>query len=129
MPSNIVVKKADGTTDVTYTAVAGASGDSPAVFRSATQGTVVAEQPSLLIRSQDNSARTARRITCDFSWPVMAQDAGGNKVVAGRANGSCTLLVPLNQPASVIAEQAAQYSNLIGSAVVKAAFTTGYAPN
>lgn len=126
--ANITVKKADGTTDVVYTAITGAAGDSPAVFRNKTVGTTIAEQPSLLIRSKDNGPRTARRVSCDFSWPIMSQDAGGNKIVSGRMAGTASVLVPMNQPTADIEQQAAQFANLLGSALVKASFVEGYAP-
>lgn len=41
--ANITIKKADGTTDVVYTAIAGAAGDNtPAMFRNETIGTTLA---------------------------------------------------------------------------------------
>lgn len=127
--ANITVKKADGTTDVTYTAVAGAAGDkTPAVFRNNTVGTTIAERPSLLVSSRDNGPKTGRRVEINYSWPITAQDAGGNKTITGRMTGSCSVLIPQNQDASVIAEQAAQFGNLIGSTLIKASFNEGFAP-
>lgn len=127
--ANITVKKADGTTDVVYMATAASAGDSsPAVFRNNTVGTTVAERPTLLVRSTDNGSRTARRLRVDYSWPIVATDAGGNKVVAGRMSGEASVLIPQNQDAAVIAEQAAQFGNLIGSALIKASFNDGFAP-
>ncbi len=127
--ANITVKKADGTTDVTYTAVAGASGDnSPAVFSNNTIGTVKAERPTLLVGARDNGPKTARRVDVNFSWPIPSTDAGGNKVISGRMTGTASVLVPQNQDVLVIAEQAAQFGNLIGSALVRACFNEGYAP-
>jgi hypothetical protein len=127
--ANITVKKADGTTDVIYTAVAGATGDStPAVFSNNTVGTTRAERPTLLISSKDNGPKTARRINVDYSWPIMATDAGGNKVANGRMTGTASVLLPMNQDNAVIGEQAAQFANLLGCALVKASFSEGYAP-
>lgn len=127
--ANITVKKADGTTDVTYTAVAGAAGDNtPALFRNNTIGTTLAERPTLLIRSLSNGPKTARRINVDYSWPITSQDAGGNKTITGRMTGSASCLVPQNQDVAAIAEQAHQFANLIGSAIVKACFNEGFAP-
>lgn len=127
--ANITVKKADGTTDVIYTAVAGAAGDNtPALFRNNTIGTTLAERPTLLIRSLSNGPKTARRINVDYSWPITSQDAGGNKTITGRMTGNASCLVPQNQDVAAIAEQAHQFSNLIGSAIVKACFNEGFAP-
>lgn len=131
MPSmaSITVKKADGTTDVVYTAIAGAAGDnSPAVFRNNTVGTTLAERPTLLISSKSNGTRTGRRIDVNYSWPITSEDAGGNLVVSGRMTGTASVLVPQNQTTAVIAEQAYQFGNLMGSALMKASFDEGYSP-
>lgn len=127
--ADITVKKADGTTNVTYTAVAGAAGDkTPAVFRNNAVGTTIAERPSLLVSSRDNGPKTGRRIEINFSWPITAQDAGGNKTITGRMTGSCSVLIPQNQDVSVILEQANQFGNLIGSTLIKTCFSDGFAP-
>lgn len=127
--ANITIKKADGTTDVVYTAIAGAAGDNtPAMFRNETIGTTLAERPSLLIRSLSNGPKTARRVNVDFSWPLTSQDAGGNKIVSGRMTGTASVLIPQNQDVTIINEQAAQFANLIGSLLVKSSFKDGFAP-
>lgn len=127
--TNITVKKANGTTDVVYTATAASAGDtSPAVFRNDTVGTTIAERPTLLVRSTDNGSRTARRVRVDYSWPIVSTDAGGNKVVTGRMSGEASVLIPQNQDAAVIAEQAHQFGNLIGSLLIKQSFSDGFAP-
>lgn len=127
--ANITVKKADGTTDVTYNAVIGSAGDSsPAVFRNTTVGTTLAERPSLLISSKDNGPRTARRVNVEYSWPITTEDAGGNKLISGRMTGSASVLIPQNQDASIIAEQAYQFGNLLAATLVKSSFNEGYAP-
>lgn len=131
MPSlaNITIKKANGTTDVVYTAVAGSSGDgSSAIFRNDTVGTTLAERPTLLVKSTSNGPRTARRLRADFSWPIVAMDAGGNKKVAGRVTGDASFLIPQNQTIEIISEQAHQFGNLMASAIIKASAVEGYAP-
>lgn len=127
--ANITVKKADGTTDVVYTAVAGSSGDkTPAVWKNQTVGTTPAEQPTLTLTSRQNGSGTSRRIDHVYLWPTTSQDAGGNKRVDGRANASGSFLVPQNQEAAVIKEQVYQYCNLLASALIKQSLNDGYAP-
>lgn len=127
--ANITIKKADGTTDVVYTAIAGSAGDNaPAIFRNNTVGTTLAERPTLLVKSAWNSNRTSRRTRVDFSWPTVTTDAGGNKAITGRASGECSFLAPQNQDFATISEQAYQFGNLIASAIIKASFAEGYAP-
>lgn len=127
--ANIVIKKADGTTDVTYTAVASSAGDgTPAVFRNNMVGTTLAERPTLLIKSTSNGLKTARRIRVDFSWPTVSTDAGGNKTITGRMSGEASVVIPQNQDVAVIKEQAYQFAHVIASALIKASFDEGYAP-
>lgn len=127
--ANITVKKADGTTDVIYTAVAGSSGDkTPAIWRNQTVGTTPSEYPTLTLSSRSNGPGTARRVDFSYTWPTTSQDAGGNKVVDGRANFSGSYLVPQNQTQGVIQEQVYQACNLIASALVKSCIAEGFAP-
>lgn len=125
---DISIKKKDGTTDVVYTAVQGAAGENPAVFRNNTVGTTIAERPTLLVKAQSNGNGTARRVRVDFSWPLVSTDAGGNKVITGRMTGEASVLIPQNQNVATIGEQAYQFGNLLGNAVLKASFEEGYAP-
>lgn len=126
--ANIVIKKADGTTDVTYTGVTGAAGDgTPAVWRNTSHSPNVASRPSLRVAAQSNGPKTARRVSIDYEWPIMRKDAGGNEVPNGKALFKGTYTIPESQDAAVIDEQAAQLSNLIGSALMKQMFSSGYA--
>lgn len=121
--------KADGTTDVIYTGVTVSAGDnSPAVYRNNTVGTTLAERPSLLISSKSNGPKTARRVDVNYSWPIMSQDSGGNKLLSGRMTGSASVLIPQNQDVALIKEQAYQFGNLMATAIVKTALESGYAP-
>lgn len=127
--ANIVIKKSDGTTDVTYTAQQGASGDKvSARWANLTVGTTNAERPTLLVRSESNGTNTARRISGVYFWPTTSQDAGGNKVVKGGMNGAFSVLIPQNQPSADIKEQAYQFGNLLASLLIKQTFDEGFAP-
>lgn len=127
--SNIIVKKSDGTTDVTYTALNGAGSDgTPAIFRNNTVGTMPSERPSLAVTSRWNGPRTARRVTLDFAWPIVSTDAGGRKSVTGKTVGSASFLAPQDQDAATIKEQAYQFGNLIAASLIKASFEEGLAP-
>lgn len=131
MPSlaNITIKKADGATDVVYTAVAGSSGDgSSAVFRNNTVGTTLSERPTLLVKTTSNGPKTARRLRLDYSWPIVRTDVGGSVTVVGRMTGDASFLIPQNQTIALISEQAHQFGNLVASAIIKASAVEGYAP-
>lgn len=127
--SNIIVKKADGTTDVTYTAITGAAGDgSPALFRNNTVGTSPAERPNITIGARWNGPRTARRVDCNFAWPTISTDMGGKKTVSGKFTGMATFSAPQDQDVTAITEAAYQFGNLVAAAIVKASFAEGLAP-
>jgi hypothetical protein len=75
MPSmaDIIVKKNDGTTNITFTAMVASAGDkSQAIWRSTTVGTAAAHQPELRMTSRANGTGTARRVDLHFSYPSTA---------------------------------------------------------
>lgn len=128
--ANITVKKADGTTDVLYTAATPAAGDkSAAVWKNKTVGTTNAQNPSFTCVSADNGTRKARRLRTTFNWPKTRLDSGGNVIVQGGASGESSHLIPQDMTPAEIAEYVAQYANLLSSALIKSAFNDGYAPN
>lgn len=136
MPSmaSITVKKADGTTDIVYDAVAGSGGDnSPAVWRQDTgsaAGLPVGLRPYLKLNSKWNGPKTARVLNPEYVYPYATQDttttlySAKDRVVFN--NGAYTM--PQGVPASVLNEAAAQCNNLLASALVKSAIQVGYAP-
>jgi len=131
MPSmaNITIKKADGTTDVVYTAATPSAGDkSPAVWKNQTVGTVLASRPTFTLTGMDNGTKKARRMRSSFSWPKTRVDALSNVVVVGGASSESSHLIPQDMTPSEIGEYVAQYANLLASALIKQALNDGYAP-
>lgn len=128
--ANIVIKKADGTTDVTYTAATPSAGDkSPAVWKNQTVGTVLAARPTFSLVGMDNGTRKARRMRSTFSWPKTRLDTAGNVSVVGGASSESSHLIPQDMTPVEIGEYVAQYSNLLASALIKASLNDGYAPS
>lgn len=128
--ANITIKKADGTTDVVYTAKTPSAGDkSPAVWKNDTVGTVLAARPTFTMMTMDNGTRKARRVRTSFIWPKTRLDSVGNVTVTGGASGESSHLIPTDMLATEIAEYVAQYANLLFSALVKSAINDGYAPS
>lgn len=127
--ANITVKAADGTTNVVFTALTGASGDgAQAVFRNDSFGPVLASRPTFMIAAMPNGTRKARRIRFNGHWPITAQDAGGNLVVTGSAPVEASFLIPQNLPESVVNEISAQFPALIASGLARECIRTGFAP-
>lgn len=127
--ANIVIKKADGTTDVTYTAATPSAGDkSPAVWKNQSVGTVLAARPSFSLVSMDNGTKKARRLRSTFNWPKTRVDTAGNVSVVGGASGESSHLIPQDMTPVEIGEYVSQYANLLASALIKASLSEGYAP-
>lgn len=127
--ANIVIKKSDGTTDVTYTAATPSAGDkSPAIWKNQSVGTVLAARPSFSLVSMDNGTKKARRLRSTFNWPKTRVDTAGNVTVVGGASGESSHLIPQDMTPTEIGEYVAQYANLLASQLVKAALSEGYAP-
>lgn len=128
--ANITVKKADGTTDVVYTAATPAAGDkSPAVWKNTTVGTVLAARPTFTLVSMDNGTRKARRLRTSFMWPKTRTDALSNVIVSGGASSESSHLIPQDMTPQEIDEYVSQYANLLASALIKSSMTSGYAPS
>jgi hypothetical protein len=129
--ADITVKKADGSTDIIYVAQSPSAGDSqPAVWRATAAGAAPAFQPELRLWTKSNGPKTARRVYFEFTYPQTATDTTTsltsvvNKEIA---SGSC--LLPNEVPTTQSAEFAAQFGNLLASALIKSCMSSGFAPN
>lgn len=127
--ANIVVKKNDGTTDVTYSLMSPASGDNaPAVFRNLSVGTAPGHKPEYRISSQWNGPKTARKIRETLVYPVV-QTINGVQVVTDRLIKDVTYTIASAAPQTDIDEFISQGANLsVNAAVVKDSIKAGFAP-
>lgn len=128
--ANITVKKADGTTDILWTALQPSSGDGvSAVWRSETAGVQANVKPTFALASRWNGPRTARRLDYSILYPQKYTDsASGLDLVANRAILSGNFTLPTGIPDLIAAEAVAQSVNLLASALVKSCLQAGYAP-
>lgn len=128
--ANIVVKKADGTTDITYTALQPSSGDGvPAVWRCESIGSAAGLRPTLTLSSKWNGPRTARRLDFVYQYPQVYTDtATGLSSVKNRAVISGSAVVPIEMPDSDVAEAIAQAFNLTDSALFTDSVKSGFSP-
>lgn len=128
--ANLTVKKADGTTDIVFTAQQPAAGDgNPAIWKCETVGTVLAGRPTLTLTARSNGTNKARRLTMSSLFPKVRVDVAGNPVVAGGLSGDATFLVPQDMLASEIAEFVVQFTNAMVQTLVRDSIKTGYAPS
>jgi hypothetical protein len=126
--ANITVKKNDGTTDIIWTGVQGASGDrSPAIWRSLTVGVAPAFQPRLEMTARPSGTGSARRMDVEFVYPYTTVGSDGKTNTAEKAVFTGSFLQPLGMPTTDFNEAVAQAMNLLASAHMKANFQSGYA--
>lgn len=133
--ANLVVKKADETTNITYDALTPAAGDSSdAVWRQdtgAVAGMPVGHRAILRMRTLNNGTNSARRAVLTYLRPYSTQNTTTSKYEA-KDNVSCRLEITLPQaiPASEINEAVYQFLNCVGltSGLIKQSIAAGYAP-
>lgn len=128
--ADITVKKADGTTNVLYTALNPSGGDaSQALWRSNSVGTSAYIRPEFVMSSTWNGPRTARKITGKLTYPASYVDpTTGAPVSTDKMIISFDCVIPKAIEDTVGAEAVEQGFNLFASALVKSCVKVGFAP-
>lgn len=132
MPSmaNITVKKADGTTDVTYVAAMPSAGDkSPARWTQNAASSILGFRPVFEIQTQFNGPGTMRQARLKFSLPVTYADAstGLNKLLKS-VDFDGVVYLPVELGSDKWDEAFSQLGNLLVSSLVRDTIEAGYAP-
>lgn len=126
--ANITIKKADGTTDITWTLMQPASGDgSNAVWRSNTVGDSPAVRPQLSVTSKAASSGV-RHVNGTLSYPSFVEDADGIQQIQGVNYFNFHASIAPGALDSDSNEMAAQAANLLASTILKAVNASGFAP-
>lgn len=126
--ANITVKKADGTTDIVYTAKTPASGDNtPAIWRAESVHATPIGQPELRFSARPNGNRTARTFNADYTYPKVYTDVNGQVLTASRFNAKVTGQKPDQMTLTEANEAAAQFGNLMAAALMKMMIADGFA--
>lgn len=135
MPSmaNLTVKKADGTTDITYDAITASGGDrTPAVWRQDTGASAdlpVGLRATLSLSTQWNGPKTARNANFSFVFPCAVEDSTtGLYSAKDRIPMSGNITIPQNATPAQINEAVYQLFNLLATSLVKSSVAAGYAP-
>lgn len=128
--ADIIVKKADGTTNITFTALTPSSGDKvPAQWRSESAGAAAGLRPTFQMESQWNGPRTARRVNISGQYPYTLTDTTTSSTsVVARMPFQSTFTIPVSIPDVTVAEFVAQITNLVASSLAQASIKIGYAP-
>lgn len=113
--ADIVVKKADNTTDITYNAVLGASGDNQAALWAVRSASGKQNfRPSMSMIARGNAARTMRRITVKTLHPVVANVAGVD-TVTDVIMAETTYHLPMGVDDALKGELVAQHNNVLAA--------------
>lgn len=128
--ADIVVKKNDGTTNITYVGLVPSAGsDVPAVFKSTSVGSAPAHQPELRVLARDADQGRKRLVRGTFVYPQIATNTTtGVTSVVDACIGDFNFKVPKSMSQSDINEAGAQLGNLLTSALMRSVLQTGYAP-
>jgi len=128
--ADIIVKKADGTTNVTFNKLTASSGDKvPAQWRQEATGASASLRPTFEMVSQWNGPRTARRVSSSFQYPYTVTDTTtSTTTVKSRIPFQTSMALPTEVPDTIVAEAVAQGTNLMTSTLVVASLKQGYSP-
>lgn len=129
--ADIVVKKADGATNITFTGVVPSAGDkTPAIWRSNSVGSALNLRPEFRLSTRPSGNGSGdRRFEANFTYPSVFTDTSTSRTsVAQRMNFTITGVVPAAMPDTDVAEAVAQGFNLLASSLVVTSVKTGYAP-
>lgn len=126
--ANIVVKKNDNVTDITYTGQVASSGDgSPAIWKSTSVGTASAHQPEFRLLSREAQKGAKRALRSTFVYPQIATNTTtGVTSVIDRATFSTDWTLSKGMTAADINEAVSQYAALCASALIKQCVQQGY---
>ena len=128
--ANITVKKADGTTDVVYTAIQPAGGDGlEALWRVEAIGSIAGNRPVFSLKSKSTQDKRARVVDFSLIYPEIVTNAStGVASVRTRATFRGSIIVSLDAADVTNQECAAQAANLLKSVLIQSCLTAGFAP-
>lgn len=124
--ANIVVKKADGTTNITYLVKAASAGKDPARYREETTSAINAMRPTATIAVvPSGTSGVVRRLDVNGGYPCT--DGVDPTVMAGSVGLKLQLFAPQNVPTAQSNEGIHQLLNFCSSNEVKQAIIDGFA--
>lgn len=128
--ADIVVKKNDNTTNVTYTLVKAAGGEGdPAVWRDNSSAGYPGQKTTFTVSAKFNSQRTARRVQGTLRMNEVFTDTTKNITgVRSTALANFDVVLPTDFSTATAAELSAQFGGLLYSTIMRAVNSDGYAP-
>ncbi len=129
--ADIVVKKADGVTNVTYVGVAPSAGDkTPAIWRLSAASPKLGFQPIFTMKTAPNANGTFRHANFAMTFPVIHTDTPtGLVVLDGNLSLDAHMSLDANLSTTDYNEAFAQFGNLIVSTLIRSSIGVGYSPS
>lgn len=125
--SDVTVKKADGTTDITFSGLNPAGGDGiPAIFRSQTVGTVPGFKPEVRVLAKAKKDERVVRLTARY--PNVKTIEGVPTLASPGSKMTLEFQLDESQDQSDIDEASAQFLNFANSTLFKDCVKTGFPP-
>lgn len=131
MPSqaNIVVKKNDNTTDITWTGILAAAGDkAKALWRSLTVGATMAHQPTFEVIAREGG-NNVRWYSVSYRYPQLSTNTTTGLVsIVNTLTFQGQFALPKEMPAADLNEAISQFCHLMASTHMKDNFKSLYGP-
>lgn len=127
--ANVVVKKTDGTTDVTFTALNGGGGtaDRPACWINTASHGIKAYRHRFQMKAYLNGTKQARRVEITGEFPIVRVVSGQDSMV-GRIPVVLTVPVPEWATDAEINEAIDQSLNFFAAAHIRTHIKSGFTP-
>lgn len=128
--ADIVVKKADGTTNVTYVGVAPSAGDkTPAIWTLNASSGIQGLRPRLEMVCQPNGSATTRQARFKYFYPVKYTDTTTSlDKLLNSVGFDGVLHLPTVLSTTDWNEAWAQLGNLLSSTLIRSSVQEGYSP-
>ena len=128
--ADIVVKKADGTTNVTYVAATPSAGDkSPAIWTLNAFSGIQGFRPRFEMQTQFNGNASIRQARVKYSYPSLYTDSTTSLTkLLGSLGFDGIFYMPKDLTTTEWNEGWAQLGNLLCSTLVRSAVQEGFAP-
>lgn len=125
--ANVTVKKADGTTDIVYTAQVPSAGDSsPAQWCSKSSSTTRAYRPVIRMTTAYNGPKTARRVSVIGKYPIVRL-IGGVDTLVGTIPLELSAVIPLIVTDAEASEATRQFENFCSHILIRECVEQGFA--
>lgn len=126
--TNVIVKASNGTTDVTYSALQGATASDPAIWQDIASSLIFGNRDKLFCKSRDNGTKTARWVEFEGTYPVRRIESGV-EVVKGVIPIKFSVACPNWATDAEIGEAVDRYINSLSSAHMRTNIKLRYAPS